>query len=222
MKSGEVTRPLDGAYNQKASIARIGEATIPTPCSRKRQLDLLVQQAKERFLSGSFGDDRLTLVAAGWAEFQGLATAPSQAPDTTITQDFTATGAAMGCPSLRMTRTKERAIVQHDRRRGPLHSKPRNCHGSFGRFREKFDFAEAQRLARIKRRFLNRLAVDEGAVRGTAIADDELIAGQFNFAMRGRNRGVFDLKIVFRSAAQAVGAQLELNHAVQRYVGLNQ
>ena len=181
-----------------------------------------MQQAKERFLSGSFGDDRLTLVAAGWAEFQGFAAVPSQAPDTTITQDFTATGAAMGCPSLRMTWTKKRAIVQHDRRRGPLHSKPRNCHGSFGRFREKFDFAETKGLARIKRSLLNRLAIDEGAVSGAAIAYDELIAGQFNFAMRGRNRGVFDLKIVFRSAAQAVGAQLELNHAVQRYVGLNQ
>jgi len=90
----------------------------------------------------------------------------------------------------------------------------RNRH-AFGQ-QLQFDLAEAQRLAGFQNAFGDFLAVDEGAIGGTKVLDDDFTAPQNNFAMMAGDGRIGDLKrIVLHTTnsgcvhIQLVGAPVE-------------
>jgi hypothetical protein len=70
-------------------------------------------------------------------------------------------------------------------------------------FDDEFGGAESEDLAGFKDGFLDGFAVDEGAVGGAEVADEDGVAADDEFAMEAGGGGVGDAEIVGRVAAEA-------------------
>lgn len=85
----------------------------------------------------------------------------------------------------------------------------RSAGGCAFHFQLQFHLAEAQGLAGLEDAFLNFIPVDERAVGGVQVADENVAAAQMNFAVMAGNGRVGDLKGVVLDPADggAVGVQ---------------
>ena len=95
-------------------------------------------------------------------------------------------------------------------------------HGDLDAIDVEFDLAEMKRVADQELALLDGFAVDEGAVGGITIPQEDSVVGQFHLAMAGRHGGVFNLKIVVLRAAKSIDTQSEFNHLVGRPIMFQQ
>ena len=98
----------------------------------------------------------------------------------------------------------------------------RDIDRDIGGFGDEFDLAEAQGATGGERGGLDGLSVNESAISGIAIPDHQRVSDDLDLAMDAGDAGVFDLKIIVRAAAQAISAQLELEHATFKSLRSNQ
>lgn len=162
------------------------------------------------FLFGSRSLDGLALVAAQRTkEERKTAFAPKDV-HTLAAHDFTAVSAFVSGGGSRMPRTNHPAIGLHDRGLGTRALKLRNCNVGLGGFHEHFHIAQRHGLARQQARFGYRITIDESAVCGLAIPQQEAIGGENEFAMNCRNGGVINREIAVRRASDSVYARAQL------------
>src|SRR5262249_14491595 len=114
--------------------------------------------------------------------------------------DFFAVRAAVRDSCRGMSRAKQRAIFENDRRRFENRNFDfRDGDVYIGRLNKYLDVTYGERLAGHQPRLANGLASDERAVGGFAIADDKFAPVQLEFAMETGNGGMNDVQIGVRT-----------------------
>ena len=91
-----------------------------------------------------------------------------------------------------------------------------------GGFDKQLHVAQIHRLAGKQPRFLDRVAVDKRAVGGVAIAEQNAVVRQHQFAMAGGHGGMIDGKIAVRVAPDVVDAETQLQRPVFQTLGFDE
>lgn len=151
-------------------------------------------------------------MTAQCAEFQRSAALAPQTMHASIAQNFVAVSAPMRGTGLRMARTKNGSVREHDGRGGERTFTVRNGNYDLGRLHKKLHVAQAYGLSGLEHGFLDRFVVDECAVRRGAVADHYGIGGEDDFAMRRRDGGMLDGKIALRIAPKMIDAEVEFQN----------
>jgi hypothetical protein len=185
------------------------------------ELDGLAPEFEEGLLPGLVAGYGHAGMTAEGAELHQLAAAPPQPVHAGVTEHFAAMGALVGRAGLGVAGTDEGAVGQDDGRGRARLVKDGNGDGDLGGLDQQFDFSEAEGLAGGEPGFLDSVAVDERAVGGSAVVDEEAVVGEHDFAVRGGDGGVVDLEIIGVAASKAVDAQVKFKHPVSPIGGFD-
>jgi hypothetical protein len=159
------------------------------------------------FLRGGCGGDGVAGSGAGGAEQAGLTTFEPEGTDAIFTKGFVAVGATNHGGNTGVIQASERTVEQmglDGRRLGfDFGNGDFDRFGSGLAFEAELGVAEAEDLVGSQYGFMDRFIVDEGAVGGIEVTDENGAAGDQKLAVKAGNRGVVNPEIVGRVASNA-------------------
>jgi len=130
--------------------------------------------------------------------------------------------ALMCCAGVFVSRADQSAIGQNNWWRGSGGVELGNGNCDVCTLDQEIDVAKTEDLAGCQFGLHNRLAIDVGAVGGAAVAHCNFAVAESNFAVLCRDGSVLDNEIVARRTAEAIDAQVEINHLVIEPWGCDQ
>jgi hypothetical protein len=190
--------------------------------SQKGQFDSSLQEAEEGFLSFLWTAEGLDNMTAERTQFQQFTAAAPQAMDASVAHDFATVGALVRDARALMTRTNQSPIGKHHRWRWTRDLQFGDGNRHFSAFDKQIHIAETQDLPHFERSFTYRPGVDESAISGAAIADDNFVIGQSDLTVLGRYSSVLDDEVVAGGPADAIYTKIKVYNLVVESGRLNQ
>jgi hypothetical protein len=184
---------------------------------QKGEPDCGCQQVEEfLFLFLLLAAERLAGTTASGTQFKEFSASTAQTMHAGIAHHFTAFSALISDTGSRVARTNQGAIGQYYGRGGSFRRELilRDLNLDVGVLDQQFDIPNREVLSREQFGLLDGFSFHKSPVSGIAVTQEEDAISQLDFAMKGGDGGVFNSKIIIRTAAEAIDPEPELNHLV--------